>query len=323
MAHELSVNQSGQVEAAFAHRKAWHGLGTVVPALMSPKDALQQAHLDWLVEKQGLYLGNLNLIPDRVAVVRKDNGKYLGVVGKDFQPIQNHEQASFIEALCGEGGVIECVGALREGRRTFWTVKVPGNLIVKSGDEIERYLIVANGNDGSLAFRAFWSPVRVVCANTLNAAIRGMKDGITLRHTSNIKSRISEAKTVLGISNEYYQSLCEKFRKLASASLDDSGFRQYLESLVPISTPELSPAIRRFQELATQNWRQGAGSDLAGKTFWNAYNSVTEFVSHQRPARGKSVLKNTERRFESIHFGAGRTLQQRAFQMALDMAGAN
>lgn len=326
MAHEIHTNEDGKAEAMFAYKAAWHGLGTVVNRDVSPMEALKISRLNWAVRKEPLYRTNLEQLPDRVAICRGDNGLYLGVVGKDYQPVQNLEQAAFIEELCGEGNaVVDACGALRNGRRIFWTVKLANALSIgKNKDSVSQYLILANGHDGSLAFRAFWSPVRVVCSNTLNAALRGVRSGLSLRHTGNISRRVSEAREVLGLAGEYYYELGERFDALAEVALDDAGFSKFLDRVTPIPHgADLDSAIHAMRNRITANWQTGRGADLAGQSMWRAYNAITEYVSHQRPVRGKNPVTQAEHRFDAIFLGAGRTLQQKAFEAALQLSGLN
>lgn len=322
MAHELSI-QNGKVEAMFAqHTKPWHKLGTMVDGAQTPLKALKLASMNWEVSKAPIHLGKIE-IQDKAAIVRNDNGLYLGTVGCDYQPIQNKEQAQFIEALCGEGGaVVECCGALREGRRQFWTVKVPGELVIGKADSIERYLIVANGHDGSLAFRAFWSPIRVVCQNTLNIALKGAKDGVTIYHTKKATDRVKVARSVLGVASQYYETIGETFSKMLSKSLDNAEFKLYADevlSLKDVPSSEIPEQTLKVRSQLIQNFNEGIGVDLAGKTVWGAYNAVTEYVSHQRQPRGKSLStsERQEKSFENIFFGTGKDLNQRAFDKAL------
>lgn len=325
MAHELSTNEAGQVEAMFAGEKPWHGLGTLVDGLQTPAKALDLAHLNWTVEKRPIQLCGGKRIPDRVATVRSDNGAYLGVVSPSYQPVQNDEQAAFIEALAGTGeAVVECVGALREGRRIFWTCKLPKNLKVTDGDEIERYLILANGHDGSLSFRAFWSPIRVVCQNTLNAALRGVKDGVVFYHFLNVSKRMDEARQILGLADTYYTRLGEQFKALLAVSIGESEFRSYLDEVFPIDTGATKAAVTLNQKVraqVVQNFHEGRGADVAGKTAWGAYNAVTEYIDHQKTQLKADEQTRKDRRFESILLGSGKDLQQHAFDTALELAG--
>lgn len=323
MAHELSTNAVGQVEAMFAkHVKPWHELGEMVDGAQAPRVALVTAHMDWTVKKVPLKLPNGETVPNKVATIRDDSEKYLGTVGLDWTPVQNVEQAEFIEALVGTGKtVVECVGALREGRRTFWTCKIPGNLIVKKGDEVERYMIVSNGHDGSLAFRAFWSPIRVVCSNTLNAALgmKGARDGVTLYHTKNVKNRVEQAKHVLGIAGEYYDTLGEVFHRMIQKEITGADFKMYLDEVFPLPKDAVKVGVttQRARAAVAHNLEAGAGSKLAGRTAWGAYNAVTEYVDHQKTQKQADEGTQREKRFESLLMGTGRDIQQRAFTKAL------
>jgi len=324
MAHELSIRKDGKVEAMFAGTKPWHGLGTMVQELQQPQEALKLAGLDWKVEPRPLFLADGSQVPDKVAMTRTDTNGYLGTVGTSFKPVQNEEQANFIEALLGTGeATVECVGALRGGRRTFWTCKLPQNLKVTDGDEVERYLILCNGHDGSLAFRAFWSPIRVVCANTLNAALSGVKDGVVFYHFLNVGKRIDEARSILRIANQYYDDLATKFQAMLAASINEKEFKLYLDEVFPM-TAEETPAgklVQKTRDQVTTNFHYGRGADVAGRTAWGAYNAVTEYVCHQKRQLKADESTKADRRFENILLGNGKDLQQKAFDKALELAG--
>lgn len=330
MAHMISLNARGEAEAAFGHgTPAWHGLGTTVPAGMTPAEALELARLAWTVERAPLYLADGTKVPDRVANVRSDGGRYLATVGTGYRAVQHAEQAAIIEALIGEGANIDAVGALDEGRRQFWTVRVPGDLVIdaKGGkDAIRRNLILANGHDGSLALRIFWSPVRVVCNNTLTAALSDAKDGVNIRHTTNAKDRIDEARKTLRIASAYFGRLQETAQQLAERDVLAAEVEHFLDSVFPMppepATMRQRDAVRDVRGKVRSNLDLGAGAELSGRTAWGLWNAATEFVSHQRPARGKDMLAKREARFESVMLGAGRATTEKALAAALHLVHA-
>ena len=320
MAHEISI-VDGVAEAAFAYKPAWHGLGTVLDGLMTPQGALDAAHLRWEVEKRPLRFdaGETNvggLVPDKVSVFRIDTNQYFGTVGSDWMPVQNEQQARFVEALVGSGGVVECVGALREGRRTFWTIKVPGEVVVGDADKVDKYLVVCNGHDGSLAFRAFWSPIRVVCQNTLSAALSNIQESVALFHRSNVMDHLGEAQRVLGVANKYYNAVGERFSQLLDRLMTDAEFKMYVDAVIPGSSKEGGPTPMETiaRETITRNYFEtGIGRELAGRTAWGAYNAVAEYVSHQKE------YSSSDRRFENVLIGGAREIQQKAFRLASAM----
>lgn len=316
MAHEISVRSDDTAEAMFAGTPAWHGLGALVPSHVTPLLALTLAHLDWEVEKRPIRTETGLPITTHKATHRCDTGALLGVVGTDYEPMQNSQQAAWIESLVGQGSTVECCGALREGRRTFWTLKIPGDVMVSAQDAVKQYLIVANGHDGGLAFRAFWSPIRVVCSNTLNASLPGAKDGVFLRHTKGIHSSVAEAQRVLRIAGDYYNKLGETFRAMLATPMTDEGFTSYLDGLLPLSPTRALPVREEYRATVRNNWVQGAGAEMARGTVWGAYNAVTELTSHGQRTRGGLPA---ERRFMSVMFGAGKQLGQEAFEAAVEL----
>lgn len=318
MAHQISI-VNRVAEAAFAGKPAWHGLGTFLPELMTAQQALDEAHMRWQVEKRPIRFDNGSfdvgkIIPDKKAVFRVDTNEYFGTVGSDWTPVQNEQQALFLEALVGEGGVVECVGALRQGRRTFWTVKAPGNVIVGDADVVSKYLVVCNGHDGSLAFRAFWSPVRVVCNNTLNAALSGIQESVVLYHRSDVMQHVAQAHKILGIADKYYTEIGNKFNAMLDHAMADAEFKMYVDEVIPATGKDgkLTPKESEARILITRNYYDtGIGRTMAGRTSWGAYNAVTEYVSHQKQ------YSSDDRRFENLLLSGSREIQQRGFKTAM------
>lgn len=344
MAHELTIRQDGKVECAWAGAKPWHGLGTEIKAGTSPVAALTAAGLDWNAIRKDLFFrggGDVfnaaeTKVPDRFAIVRSDNGAYLGNVGRTYRPVQNREQAEFIEALVGEGNAsVECCGSLFGGAKQFWTVKVGETAIEaeKRADVLRQYMIVANCHDGSGTFKSFWSPTRVVCNNTLRAALSKMADGVSIRHTTNVKERIAAAKLTLGICAQYYDALGNAFQKMAETRIERE---QYDDILARIFAPvvldgadqakRLKAELEAKQTIATitDNLRTEAKMfNLTRITAWDAYNSVTHYSSHQMTSRKSRTATPNEQRFERVLFGDGQRVQSAAFAAFGQLAGVN
>ena len=331
MSHEITIRKNGRVEFAYAGEVPWHGLGVRVPERMRPSDALREAGLEWEVRLVPTFAqdphGAHVPCPDRRAVLRMDNHAYLGTVGVQYTPIQNTEQAGFIEALCGEGGaVVECAGSLFDGRRTFWTCKVPGDVLVRPGDKVDKYLIVINAHDGSCAFRAYWTPVRVVCNNTLNASLRDAKDGVSIRHTRSARDRMREAKRVLGIAKHYYDVIEEHWAALARVRIDRAEYKAIIKATFPEPDNATTRQVARVANMrtqATENLRTEARDlGLTRGTAWDAYNSVTRYTSHQMTPRAKAAGR-AQKRFASVIDGNARRVQQRAWNACVALATAH
>lgn len=329
--HEISFDSEGRAEAAFAGTPAWHGLGTLVPHHLTPREALERAGLDWRVEQLPILYrrgdGPFETVESHVVNLRSDDGRQLGIVGRDYVPVQNAEQAEFIEALVGEGeAAVECVGALRDGRRQFWTVRLPGDLMVCEGDRVRPYLIVTNAHDGTLSLRAFTSAVRVVCSNTLTVALEGAGGGLSIRHQGDVRSRIQQARRLLSVADEHHRRFGETLKELASVEIEPAEAEAFTAHVLPFPRQASERQRRRIEatrELVLLNLEQGAGSELAGRTPWGLYQATSEWLSHQRPFRGRDERQRAERRFESLLLGGpAHQLEQRAFREACRLLDA-
>lgn len=332
MAHEVNERE---LVYNVGNGVPWHGLGKAVEGLMTAPDAYYAAGLDWKVEQRPIFVGNdeemvdeptkgfFSKVPDRVANVRSDTGQYLGTVGHGYRPIQNSEQLEFIQALTGEGAaVVDVAGALSDGKRVFWALRVPGDLMIGGEDQIDKYLITANGHDGTLAFKAFWSPIRVVCANTLNASLTNKgTQGVSIRHTSGVKRHVDEARRVLKLADTYYESIADKFETLMASRVTDSKFGEYLERVIPDNEDaKKNTRTVNIRRKVRHNYNQAPGAGRVRGTAWGAYNAVTYYVTHQRTDVDTADRKTSENRFKSVLLGSGRTIQQRAFDAALLLA---
>lgn len=323
MAHEITIRKDGKVEAAFAMEKPWHGLGILTPELMDPAEALRLANMDWTVSLSPIQtiqeFGGVRMDAFR-AVIRDDNLLPLGIVSKGYKPVQNAEQVDIIRTLIGEGLSVSACGTLFDGKKSFWTCRVPENLILSDGDSIERYLILSNGHDGMTSLQIYWSPIRVVCNNTLMASLRGITTKVSIKHTQNVSSRIEEARAVLGLAQVYYSKLGESFNVMKSKPMDvDQFINSLLYPVFEVKEEEKKEIGKRKMEKfekVIDNFESAAGHE---GTVFGGYNAITYFTSHQQVTddlRGKDA---NERRFESVTKGVGKEINDRAYTRAMEL----
>jgi phage/plasmid-like protein (TIGR03299 family) len=229
MAHELDTTDN-EVSFANSRSDAWHRLGQSIGHTMTAREALEAAHLaGWNVRKMALQVPQEPIIddhgvttpaplavPDFYATVRTNpiNGRIdvLGVVGSKYEPVQNEASCELLDALVDESGGAhyETAGALRGGRETFVTMKLPNSMVFDgidgSKDRTDFYLAALNSHDGSSKFRFLVTPVRIVCANTQAAALGSAKASWGIRHTGGARAAISEARNALKLSWRYVES---------------------------------------------------------------------------------------------------------------------
>src|SRR5277367_1882484 len=194
MAHNINFNEkTGKHSFMSVKEKAWHGLGQIVDRYPTSSEAIQFAGLDYIVEKRPLFTYDTEnqmadpetdiiipeiSVPNYFATVRADTDQVLGVVGNDYEVVQNRDAFTFFDAIVGGGdGILyETAGALGNGERIFITAKLPGYIRVGNDDLIEKYLFLTTSHDGFGSITAAFTPIRVVCNNTLHAALNNMSN---------------------------------------------------------------------------------------------------------------------------------------------------
>ncbi len=152
-------------------------------------------------------------VPNYYATVRTDTNEVLGVVGKDYEVVQNVNAFAFFDAIVGgkEGILYETAGALGKGERIFITAKLPDYIKVGRDDLIGQYLFLTTSHDGFGSIMAAFTPVRIVCQNTLNATMRNYSHAIKIRHTASAVDRLKQAHQLLGVTNLLANELEETF----------------------------------------------------------------------------------------------------------------
>jgi phage/plasmid-like protein (TIGR03299 family) len=326
MAHNLNI-RNGKASMAYYGEEPWHGLGKKLEKPATAKEAIKAASLDWEVRKVPLsasYDRYTIKIKDKFGVVRKDmigkdDCKVFGIVGSQYEPLQNREAFDFFDPIVGKNAAVyHTAGVLGDGERIWILAKLPDNIYVIGDDISEKYLLLSNSHDGKSAVQIKFTPIRVVCQNTLTMAL---SDGQITRiiHTNNMHQCIKQADKILGIIRERYADIEASFKRMAQIKMHKERLSEYLSLVFPDpSDPENERQVKQIKEnrsLAEYFFDQGAGNRIKGVsgTLWAAYNGVTEFIDHRRTAR-----QTMDRRLNSIWFGDGYLTKVRAFTIAND-----
>lgn len=324
MAHEIA-NVNGQASMAYFGDTPWHGLGTQLDNPATAEKAMTAAGLDYQVELQDLYTGGLLDVPMKKAVVRKDTKRVLGVVGNSYRPIQNSECFAFLDMLVVTDDLrYHTAGALGQGERVWMLAKLPGYIQVNSTEDItEKFLLLSNSHDGSSSLRVYFTPIRVVCANTLAVAERRSKGmGVTIQHKGDLNSKIREAQAILRIANRFYQDVQVGVNQLAKYEPKKVELTDYFQTLFPDPLEGSKTRAENTRRELFRLFEEGKGQQIPGvtNTAWAAFNAVTEYVDHYRPTRAKTEAERRNRRLESLWFGSGAKIKSEAWNLALDMA---
>ncbi|MCT2561852.1 DUF932 domain-containing protein [Chryseobacterium herbae] len=347
MAHNLNFNnRTGKYSFFSVQEKAWHNLGQIVQDYPTSAEAIEHAGLDYEVIKTPLYTKGSGIIetsqgieiadselhvPDYFANIRNDNNAVLGVVGKDYQIVQNREAFSFFDSIVGGGdGILyETAGALGNGERIFITAKLPDYIRVGSGDDVtEKYIFLTTSHDGSGSITAAFTPIRIVCQNTLNASLRNMSNVVRIRHTSGAKQRLDDAHKVMGLANKFSTELEGIFNQWAKFKVNDQEVKKLiqlalcpnketLQHLQKGNEDEISTVFKNTVEdaFAYAMISDTQQMDTTKGTLFGAYNAVTGYYQNVR------TYKDDEAKLQSIVMGGTAQLKsQKAFELCTAFA---
>lgn len=333
---------SHQFESGIVSRKqAWHGLADLYEEGISFAQAKERPEVLWRVEKKEITDPQLN---DYRKLVRSDTNQILGVCAPSWTPVQNMELLEWFEPLIADQWIeIDTMIVLQEGRIFCITAKILDNGSVNTaevipGDPIEQYLIAFNGHvPGKLSAGGKFTNIRVVCMNTLHAALEGMnfsesttlpeitkhsEKTFTCRHSKGVLKNLEAARNAIDYQKRIFQGSVEQWQAMAKKDLSAELYEQYIsrvfrKELITQGSNGLKKmrpvtSLQCWETLVT-NFENGEGpSDPAKRNLWGAYQSVTKFFSHQK---GRS----SESRFNSNLFGYNKGMIKTAHQEAMAM----
>lgn len=295
----------------------WVGTSEDVARIKSELEGLQTgaemrvaAGLDWKVELQPIQTAGGIVIPDKYAVVRDLDASPLGVVGKAYKPVQNDELDAWGDALVDSGEAkYETAGALRGGRTVFLSMEL-NHLEINVGggkvdEAIKTFLLLTNTHDGTKSLEAAIACIRVVCANTLNMALRSASASFRLRHVGAMGGKIAAAREALGISFRYANELKALGDKLIMEKVVEDQVWDILSKAVWPVDPEWSET-RLDNSLATgamELYKTSPNLDNIRGTKWGVLQAVAEFADHEAAFKGRGSSSAEDVRANSILWG--------------------
>lgn len=325
MPHELATTND-QTAMMYAGESPWHGLGTQLYEPATAAEAIEAAGLSYEVDLKSIETDDGIPIPQRKAVIRTDSNQVLGVVGNSYQPVQNHQCFEFLDAVVQDGRLrYHTAGALGKGERVWMLAKLPGEIRIKDSEDVtDQFLLLSNSHDGSSALRVYFTPIRVVCANTLGMAERKSRgQGVSIIHKGDLTTKVAEAQEILGFAKRFYDDLGSRIDRLASHYPSRDQLEVYFQTLYPDHPEAKNQRAKNVRTELFRLFEHGRGQNILETklTTWAAFNAVTEFVDHHRSTRGKSDQQRRSRRLESAWFGSGAKLKAEAWSAAVEMAG--
>ena len=317
MAHEVQT-------MAYANETPWHGLGNQLPANQPIEVWQQEAGMNWTIkdapvlfnvsDEGGLHVkANFN----SKVLYRSDTHAPLSVVSKRYKVVQPHDVLEFYRDLTEAGGFqLETAGVLKEGKKLWALAKTGQSTLLKGGDKVNAYLLLATSCDGTLCTTAQFTSVRVCCQNTLQLAVGDSSGAVKVPHSRTFDPAL--VKQELGIGLTAWDRFVADMKKLADRPVHKFEAMNFIVNV--LGDPDVAlaeqPNQNALQNVYNLYSGKGMGADMASAngTAWGLVNAVTQFVDHERRARSQ------DHRLDSAWFGQGASIKAKAYQEAMKLA---
>lgn len=272
------------------------------------------------------------------ATYRVDTNEPLGLVKEKYKVIQNIDAFNFFDDAIGKDMARwDRAGILNNGRKIYLSAKLPIGTKV-GNDEIDNYLVFSNSHDGTSSINIMFTPIRVICTNMLNGALKSADAYIRIRHTENAKQKLQKGAEILKIACKYANNMQEFYNSLTKIYMTDYEVMEYLAKLQ--LTPKEDELLKDYDDrngykkLILKDYRtmevtgvsqrkvntianmfdyycDGIGQKNIAGTAWGAYNAVTGFYSNVANLEG-------EKRVESLLYGGAQSNMNKALNAVTD-----
>jgi phage/plasmid-like protein (TIGR03299 family) len=317
MAHNLNI--INEVASFFSVGKAWHGLGQTVDKAQTSEQAIKLAHLDYQVgitENYALINGVYVKTDSRSTYRTDSNTIFSGKLGDRYEVVQNTEAFDFFdEIVANKQAIFETAGCLHNGEIVFISAKLPSHIKVM-GDVIDQYLLLKLAHDGSGAIQILFTPVRVVCNNTLNQALKGVKNKVSVRHCKNYKEKLKNAAEVMGIIKNAPSVYENTFNKLAKVRITDKKVLELIDQIFVgkmDENGEYSTRITNIRKAVIDYTfeHETQQSESCKGTLFGVYNGVTGYFQNAKK------YSDLTAKFDNIVGGTDYDTAQKALELCL------
>ena len=323
MAHELEI-VDGNASMAYVGETPWHGLGKRVPADVSPEQMLDAAGLNWDVEKVPMFYNTDNgpVLTKSRALIRSTDKKLLTVINDSWNPVQNREAFEFFNDFVSAGDMeMHTAGSLRDGKMVWAMAQIKDSFELFGGDKVEGYLLFSNPHEFGRSIDIRFTPVRVVCNNTLTLALdEHAKHAVKVNHRSQFDG--DRVKETLGIAKDRLARYKEQAQFLGQKKYKKESIIEYFNRVFPSMTKdefkkqEITKApISRQAEEAMAVLHTQPGARFAEGSWWQAFNTVTYMADHK-------MGRSQDSRLSSSWYGLNRAKKEKALELALEYAEA-
>ena len=338
-------------------------LGIDVSDCKSSAEVMHKAGLDFIVDKCELVarmpfgIKRNNIVNDiagdfvkdgyiyrelvgSYATYRADTSQPLGLVKAKYEVVQNIDAFKFFDDAIGEGMARwDKAGILDDGRKIYLSARLP--VETRVGDDlIDNYLVFSNSHDGTSSVNIMFTPIRVICTNMLNSALKSADAYIRIRHTESAKQKLQRGAEILRIACKHADTVQDYYNSLLKVKMSDKEVMEYLANL-QLTAKEQDLLLNYdkengYKKLILKDYRtmevtgvsqrkanmianlfeyycDGIGQKQIAGTAWGAYNAVTGFYCNVANLEG-------EKRVESLLYGGANSNMIKALNAANDFA---
>jgi phage/plasmid-like protein (TIGR03299 family) len=266
--------------------------------------------LNWNVSKRQICVigadGNFQPVEGKMATVREDNDKVLGIVGDDYEVVANSDLKKLIQPLVDEEVLsISNMGYLNGGKKVFIQAQIAKDYQVV-GEDYRGMITLLNSHDGTTTVSLGTTMVRVICSNTFNSVMKKLTE--KYRHSEGVTERLLSTTAIVEYIDGAMRKYSEYVETLASAPCSAAQFKQAVESIYQKPVEGMRD---NFVAQLNHLFYNGKGNE--GKTMYDALNSVTEWNDHYS-------RKSKDARMNYSQFGAGANTSRRAMVVLTEMA---
>ena len=301
--------------------RAWHGMGVVTDGTLPAREAFETADALFTVEKRELFFPNHNTSAhlgeneqplwfpsSSYGVVRTDTQALLGVVTKQYEIVQNDSLLRMAEFIREEADM-DCVIVLSDGAKVCFTATLRGAVTdIVPGDTVKRRIVGYLGHDGKTGCGAKFTNIRVVCQNTLTAALNDTGAASSITHKGTANANFDALINSIDVARQDFTAECDLMREFSRTHMSMSEFNEFVDEIYNIDEGQV---LRKRQKLE-RAFRDGYGASYAPSSLWNAVNAVTQIET--------STLADTKAKrnaqFARGTFGAGAVISKKAFAVA-------
>lgn len=306
---------------AYAGEVPWHGLGVQVSNDLTPQQMMEKASLDWDVKKYATYteFKGKRVPLEKKALIRMSDGKVLTEVGPDWNEVQNADAFQFFYDFVLAGDMeMHTAGSLKDGRLIWVLAKVKESFDLFGGDKVDSYLLFSNPHLYGKSIDVKFTPIRVVCNNTLTMALN-TKNKVSYTQSHRTIFDPEMVKETMGLASEKFSKYKEMAEFLGKKKVTAENLLAYFDDVFPRTSgkKEVKEAadLSRNAKLCVDVLEKQPGANFAEGSYWQAFNAVTYVTDHLQG-------RNADNRLYSNWFGSNEARKARAAQIAVKMAEA-